>query len=103
MKTYKVTRPPSTTSLSDFCYLQVVPQAVADFLLSMGLPGVVIGAMAWWVNRQDGRVVELQKRLEEVQSKRVEDAQKMAGEALELSDALERQTELLLEIKGGKR
>jgi Skp family chaperone for outer membrane proteins len=80
-----------------------VPQAVFDVLTQMGLPGIVIISLGWWINRQDTRILQLQGKLDELQSKRVEDAQKMAGEALELSDALKRQTELLLEIKGGKR
>lgn len=67
----------------------------------MGLPGIVILAMAWWIDRQDKRVVALQNRVDELQNKRVEDAQKMAGEALELSEALKGQTALLNEIKGG--
>jgi len=62
----------------------------------MGLPGIVIGALGFWCNR-------LQQKLEEAQNKRVEDAQKMAGLALDLKESLDRQTELLMEIKGGKR
>ena len=62
----------------------------------MGLPGIVIGALGFWCNR-------LQQKLEESQTKRVEDAQKMAGMALDLKESLDKQTDLLMEIKGGKR
>jgi len=80
-----------------------VPQAVLDTLTHMGLPGLVILGMGWWIDRQDKRIVALTTQVNELQQKRVEDAQKMAGEALELSDALNRQTELLIEIRGSKR
>jgi hypothetical protein len=80
-----------------------VPQAVLDALTHMGLPGLVILAMGWWIDRQDKRIVALQGLVNTLQDKRVEDAQKMAGEALELSDALKGQTALLNEIKGGMK
>ncbi len=80
-----------------------MPQPVVDILTTMGLPGLVILAMAWWIDRQDKRIVSLQALVNSLQDKRVEDAQKMAGEALELSDALKGQTALLNEIKGGMK
>ncbi len=80
-----------------------MPQAVLDALTHMGLPGLVILAMGWWIDRQDKRIVGLQTLVNTLQDKRVEDAQKMAGEALELSDALKGQTALLNEIKGGMK
>lgn len=80
-----------------------MPQPVIDLLTHMGLPGLVILAMAWWIDRQDKRIVSLQAMVNALQEKRVEDAQKMAGEALELSDALKGQTALLNEIKGGMK
>lgn len=59
-----------------------------DNLLSLGLPGIVIAGMAFWI-------IRLQKKLDEVQEKRVENALQMAATANELGAAVERNTEVL--------
>lgn len=63
-----------------------------DVLTSMGLPGLVIIALGWWINRQDGRLLALQARIDELQDKRVEDAQRISADVVALSDALEKQS-----------
>lgn len=80
-----------------------MPPAVLDILTTMGLPGLVILGLCWWIERQDRRYISLQTRYDELQTKRTEDAQKMAGEALDLSDALKEQTKLLNDIKDRRR
>ena len=68
---------------------------MTDLLLNMGLPGLVILAMAWFILRLDARNTALQTKLDEVQSKRIEEAQKIAGQVVELSDVLEKQSQKL--------
>jgi uncharacterized membrane-anchored protein len=69
-----------------------VPPAALDILTSMGLPGLVIFALGWWINRQDGRLVALQARIDDLQNKRVEDAQRIGADVVALSEALEKQS-----------
>lgn len=67
--------PPQTSSL-------------LEGLLAMGLPGFVIAGMGYWI-------VRLQKKLDEVQEKRVENALQFTTAANELGAAVERNTEVL--------
>jgi hypothetical protein len=69
-----------------------MPDTAIEILTSMGLPGVVILAMGWWIFRQDGRISALQTRLDSLQELRVQDAQRIAAGVASLSEALERQS-----------
>lgn len=62
--------------------------ALLDPLLSMGLPGVVIAGLSFWI-------VRLQRKLEESQEARVQMALRLAEANNELAAAVERNTEVL--------
>jgi hypothetical protein len=69
-----------------------MPEAAIQVLTNLGLPGVVILAMGWWVYRLDSRITVLHKRIEDLQELRVQDAQRIAAEVANLSEALDRQS-----------
>ena len=67
------------------------PTASGDLvssLLSTGPLGVIIVGMGYWI-------IRLQRKLDEVQEKRVENALQFASVANELGAAVERNTEVL--------
>lgn len=72
-------------------------------LSAFGLPGLCIGGLVWYVLRREtayeARIGDLQKKLEEALTKRGDDAQKMAADALKLGDTLEEQTRVLTDLK----
>lgn len=69
-----------------------MPQWSVDVLTSLGLPGLVIAALAWWVKKLDERLVTSQARIDALQNQRVEDAQKLAAGVVSLGEALDRQS-----------
>lgn len=69
-----------------------MPENVVEVLTSMGLPGIVILSMGWWIYRQDVRASGLQKRVDDLQEQRVLDAQRIAVGVATLSEALDRQS-----------
>lgn len=62
--------------------------SLATELLSTGLPGAVIVGMGYWI-------IRLQRKLDDIQEKRVENALKFASVATELGAAVERNTEVM--------
>lgn len=56
-----------------------MPEAVINALINAGILGPILIAAGWYV-------LHLQRKLTESQEKRVEDAQKVAGQLLELND-----------------
>lgn len=72
-----------------------MPERAVEILTNMGLPGLVILALGWWINRQDSRIFMLQQRIDTLQELRVEDAQRIAGAVATLGEALERQSNKL--------
>lgn len=72
-----------------------MPESAVEILTNMGLPGLVILSLGWWINRQDSRIITLQQRIDTLQELRVEDAQRIAGAVATLGEALERQSNKL--------
>lgn len=56
-----------------------MPEAVVNALINAGILGPILIASGWYV-------LHLQRKLSESQEKRVEDAQKVASQLLELND-----------------
>lgn len=69
-----------------------MPEWSVEVLTSLGLPGLVIAALVWWVKKLDERLVTSQARIDALQNQRVEDAQKLAAGVVSLSEALDRQS-----------
>lgn len=69
-----------------------MPESAVDVLTSLGLPGVVILALGWWIFRQDAKIQAQQVRIDELQELRVADAQRIAAGVATLSEALEKQS-----------
>lgn len=72
-----------------------MPESAVEVLTSLGLPGVVILAMGWWIYRQDAKILAQQARIDDLQEQRVQDAQKIAAGVASLTDALDRQSSKL--------
>lgn len=64
-------------------------------LISTGPLGIVIIGMSYWI-------IRLQKKLDEVQEKRVENALAFTATANELGSAIERNTEVLRRLEDEK-
>ena len=80
-----------------------MPPEAWTTLTGLGLPGLCIGALVWYILRRETsyetRILALQAELKAALTQRGDDAQKLAADALKLGDALEAQTRAIVDLK----
>lgn len=72
-------------------------------LQAFGLPGLCIAGLVWYVLRREtayeARITALQAELKDALTKRGDDGQRLAADALKLGDVLEEQTRALADLR----
>jgi hypothetical protein len=63
-----------------------MPEAVTDALINAGILGPILVAVGWYVLRLQRQLTDAHAKTAEAQEKRVEDAQRVATQLLELND-----------------